>query len=466
MKRFMGEDFQLQSDLAIRLYNQYVKELPIIDYHCHLSANEIYENRGYTTLTEAWLAGDHYKWRAMRAVGIDEHYITGDASDYEKFLAWSKTVPQLIGNPLYHWTHMELQQFFDIHETLDEKTAPLIWEKANLLLNSGELNVRDLIEKSGVEVICTTDDPIDSLEFHQSLSEDQSFNVRVKPSFRPDKGLAIDSLGFLDWVDQLSSLTEMTIQSYQDFLKALGMRIDYFHQIGCRISDHGLDHFEFIQASEEEVSIIFNKVRNKESISAVEVVKYKSLTLVFLGEKYQEHNWVMQLHMNALRNNNSKMLNQIGPDTGFDAINDHLIAQPLRLFLDQLEREGALPRTIVYSLNPNDLPILATIMGSFQGDAIAGKMQLGSAWWFNDTKRGMLKQMEVLADTGVLSQFIGMLTDSRSFLSFSRHDYFRRILCNLLAQWVIDGEYPCDIDRLGKIASDISYYNAKNYFKF
>lgn len=466
MKTFMGEDFQLQSDLARQLYNDYVKTLPIIDYHCHLSPCEIFNNQSYTTLTEVWLAGDHYKWRAMRAVGIDEHYITGDASDYEKFLAWAKTVPQLIGNPLYHWTHMELQHFFNIYDTLDEKTAPTIWEQANDLLNGGKLNVRDLIEKSGVEVICTTDDPIDSLEFHQGLSEDQSFNVSVRPSFRPDKGLAIDSLDYLDWLHQLSRLTEKPITSYQDFLKALEERIDYFHKIGCRISDHGLDHFEFIQASEEEVAIIFKKVLNQKKISPIETVKFRSLTLVFLAKKYKQHNWAMQLHMNALRNNNSKMLGQLGPDTGYDAINDHLIAKPLCLFLDRLEVEGALPRTILYSLNPNDLPILATIMGSFQGDSIPGKMQLGTAWWFNDTKRGMIEQMETLANIGVLSQFIGMLTDSRSFLSFPRHDYFRRILCNLLAEWVMNGEYPNEMDRLGKIASDISYFNAKEYFEF
>ncbi len=462
----MDENFLLHSELAEKLYHEFAQDLPIIDYHCHLDPKEIYQNRSYKTITEVWLYGDHYKWRAMRTVGIDEHYITGDASDYEKFLAWAKTVPKLIGNPLYHWTHMELQFFFEIFELLDEETAPIIWEKANERLVSGELNVRDLISRANVEVICTTDDPTDSLVYHQKIANDTTFNVKVLPSFRPDKGLDPHSPTFLTWLEKLSDVSHRAIHSYQDLLSAFEQRIEFFHQIGGRISDHALDHFMFIATTLSEVEEIFARILAGEQISETEAIKYKSYTLTFLAKQYAKRNWAMQLHLNALRNNNTRMLNTLGPDTGYDAMNDHLVAQPLVSFFDQLEKEQALPRTIVYSLNPNDNAKLATIIGSFQGNGIPGKMQLGTAWWFNDTKRGMLDQMENLANIGVLSSFIGMLTDSRSFLSYPRHDYFRRIVCNLIADWVEAGEYPKQIDRLGDIIQGISYQNARTYFKF
>lgn len=462
----MDENFELFNETAEKLYHQYAKDLPIIDYHCHLSPQEIYENTQFENITQVWLYGDHYKWRAMRANGIEEKFITGNASDYDKFLAWAKTVPMLIGNPLYHWTHLELQRYFGIEETLSEKTAPAIWEKVNEMLTSGEWNVRDFIVKSGVEVVCTTDDPIDSLEYHEKIKEDKEFNVKVLPSFRPDKGLEINRNDFTDWVDQLAEVSRTNIDSYSTFLQALVKRIDFFHEVGCRVSDHALDSMVYAEADEEEVAAIFKKAIQGEKVSLVEEQKYKSYTLTFLGIEYHARDWAMQYHINAHRNNNTRMLNKLGPDTGYDSMNDELIAQPLVRLLDSLDQADALPKTILYSLNPRDNITLGTIIGSFQGGGVPGKMQLGTAWWFNDTKLGMIDQMEKLADTGVFSRFIGMLTDSRSFLSYTRHEYFRRIMCNLVGEWVENGEYPNDEEMLKKIVQGISYYNAKEYFNF
>ncbi|WP_058308875.1 glucuronate isomerase [Gracilibacillus massiliensis] len=466
MKGFMDDNFVLNNKTAEKLYHDYAKDLPIIDYHCHLSPQEIYENTQFENITKVWLYGDHYKWRAMRANGVEEKYVTGDASDYDKFLAWSKTVPQLIGNPLYHWTHLELKRYFGVEEPLNEDTAPAIWEKVNILLNSGEWNVRDFIVKSGVEVVCTTDDPVDSLEYHKKLKADTEFDVKVLPSFRPDKGLEINRDGFNDWVNKLSDASGITIDSYQSLLEALANRIDFFHEIGGRVSDHALDSMMYEEATEEEVAAIFKKALNGEKVTIEEEKKYKSFTLTFLGKKYHEKGWAMQYHINAHRNNNGRMFNQLGPDTGFDSMNDDLIAKPLVKLLDSLDRADALPKTILYSLNPRDNVTIATIIGSFQGGGVPGKMQFGTAWWFNDTKLGMINQMETLADIGVFSRFIGMLTDSRSFLSYTRHEYFRRIMCNLIGEWVENGEYPNDEETLGKIVKDISYSNAKAYFDF
>ncbi len=462
----MDDNFVLNNKTAEKLYHDYAKDLPIIDYHCHLSPQEIYENTQFENITKVWLYGDHYKWRAMRANGVEEKYVTGDASDYDKFLAWSKTVPQLIGNPLYHWTHLELKRYFGVEEPLNEDTAPAIWEKVNILLNSGEWNVRDFIVKSGVEVVCTTDDPVDSLEYHKKLKADTEFDVKVLPSFRPDKGLEINRDGFNDWVNKLSDASGITIDSYQSLLEALANRIDFFHEIGGRVSDHALDSMMYEEATEEEVAAIFKKALNGEKVTIEEEKKYKSFTLTFLGKKYHEKGWAMQYHINAHRNNNGRMFNQLGPDTGFDSMNDDLIAKPLVKLLDSLDRADALPKTILYSLNPRDNVTIATIIGSFQGGGVPGKMQFGTAWWFNDTKLGMINQMETLADIGVFSRFIGMLTDSRSFLSYTRHEYFRRIMCNLIGEWVENGEYPNDEETLGKIVKDISYSNAKAYFDF
>ena len=462
----MDENFELFNETAEKLYHQYAKDLPIIDYHCHLSPQEIYENTQFENITQVWLYGDHYKWRAMRANGVEEKYITGNASDYDKFLAWAKTVPMLIGNPLYHWTHLELQRYFGIEETLSEKTAPAIWEKVNEMLTSGEWNVRDFIVKSGVEVVCTTDDPIDSLEYHEKIKDDKEFNVKVLPSFRPDKGLEINRDGFTDWVGKLAEVSNTNIDSYSAFLQALVKRIDFFHEVGCRVSDHALDSMVYAEADEEEVAAIFKKAILGEKVSLEEEQKYKSYTLTFLGIEYHARDWAMQYHINAHRNNNTRMLNKLGPDTGYDSMNDELIAQPLVRLLDSLDQADALPKTILYSLNPRDNITLGTIIGSFQGGGAPGKMQLGTAWWFNDTKLGMIDQMEKLADTGVFSRFIGMLTDSRSFLSYTRHEYFRRIMCNLVGEWVENGEYPNDEEMLKEIVQGISYYNAKEYFNF
>lgn len=466
MKKFMDENFLLNNETAVNLYHTFAKDMPIIDYHCHLSPQEIYENKSFKNITEAWLYGDHYKWRVMRANGVEEKYITGDASDYDKFLAWAKTVPMTIGNPLYHWTHLELQRYFGVYELLNEETAPEIWEKVNAQLTSGEFGARDFITKSKVEVVCTTDDPIDSLEYHLKIKDDQEFNVKVLPSFRPDKGLEINRDGFVEWVGKLADVSEINIGNYAELLQAFSSRIEFFHSVGGRVSDHALDTVVYEEATEEEVAAIFNKALNGEKVSFEEEKKYKSYTLTYIGKEYARLGWVMQFHMHALRNNNERMFKQLGPDTGFDSINDGQIAKPLSQILNSLVRDDALPKTILYSLNPQDNYILGTMIGNYQGDGIAGKMQFGTAWWFNDQKDGMLDQMKALANLGLFSRFIGMLTDSRSFLSYTRHEYFRRIVCDLIGSWVENGEYPNDIKTLETIVKGICYENAKEYFQF
>ncbi|MDP4088582.1 MAG: glucuronate isomerase [Bacillota bacterium] len=465
MKKFMDEKFLLSSITAETLYENYAKDMPIIDYHCHLSSQEICENKQFKNITEAWLYGDHYKWRAMRAYGIAEKYITGDASDYDKFLAWAKVIPMTIGNPLYHWTHLELQRFFGVEELLNEKTAPIIWEKVNALLARVEYRAKGLIERSKVEVICTTDDPVDSLEYHIKLKEDKSFRVKVLPTFRPDKAIEISKSDFRDWIANLGRVISKHIDCYDSLLAALKDRALFFDSVGCKVSDHGLDYFPYMEASKEEVSNIFLKAMNGEAVTPQEEEKYKTNILRFLGEIYSEFGWAMQLHINVIRNSNTRMLGELGPNTGYDAVNDSKPAQKLYRFLDSLELRNSLPKTILYTLNPADNYVLATIMGSFQGIGIKGKVQLGAAWWFLDNREGMLEQMKTLANVGLLSCFVGMLTDSRSFLSYTRHEYFRRILCNLIGEWVDNGEVPEDMELLGEIVKNISYYNAKNYFQ-
>ncbi|MCT2197404.1 glucuronate isomerase [Paenibacillus sp. p3-SID1389] len=465
-KKFLGENFLLNSETAEKLYHQYAKELPIIDYHCHLSPQEIYENKTFRNLTEAWLDGDHYKWRVMRACGIDEELITGGADDYDKFLAWAKVVPQLLGNPLYHWTHLELQRFFGIDKLLNEETAPVIWEQANAQLQSEGFGARDLITKSKVTVVCTTDDPADSLEYHLKIKELEGFDTLVLPSFRPDKFLEINRATFKPWLAKLEAAAGKPIQNYGALLDALRERIDFFHEIGGRVSDHALDTLEYEKATLEEVEAIFAKALSQGSVTPEEERKYKSYTMVFLGKEYAARGWAMQLHIHALRNTNTAMFQRLGPDTGYDAINDGPLAEALARLLDAIEQDGGLPKTILYSLNPNDYWALASIMGSFQGGGVPGKIQFGTAWWFNDNKDGMIQQMHTLANFGVLSQFIGMLTDSRSFLSYTRHEYFRRLLCDVLGDWVERGEAPEDYALLGRIVTDICYGNAKRYFAF
>lgn len=465
MKKFMNENFLLSNDTAIALYHNYAKAMPIIDYHCHISPREIYENKKFTNLTEAWLYGDHYKWRAMRSNGIDEKYITGDGTDYEKFMAYAKTIPMSIGNPLYHWTHLELQKFFGIYDVLNEKTALQIWEKVNNMLNGEGFKVRDLIKKSNVKLICTTDDPTDTLEYHKKLKECKDFDVKVFPAFRPDKGIHIEREGFSSWVKKLSQVSEKAINNYTEFLEALQSRITFFNSVGCKVSDHALDYVPYAEAPLQEVEAIFAKALKGEAISVEETGKYITHTLKFCGTSYAKLGWAMQLHINPMRNNNTRMFKKLGPDTGYDSISDSNIAYNLSRFLDSLEKEDSLPKTILYTANPNDNYVLATMLENFQGSGIPGKMQFGSAWWFNDTRDGMIEQMKALANSGLLSRFVGMLTDSRSFLSYTRHEYFRRILCNLIGEWVENGEFPDDMELLGNIVQGICFNNAKDYFK-
>ncbi len=468
MKAFMDDQFLLSGETAVRLYHDYAKDMPIIDYHCHLSPQEIYENKAFSNITEAWLYGDHYKWRALRANGVPEKYVTGGdgASDYERFVEWAKTVPNTIGNPLYHWSHLELRRFFDIDELLNEQNAAVIWEKANEKLNGNGFRARDLIVKSNVKVICTTDDPVDSLEYHVKIKDIEDFDVQVLPSFRPDKVLEINRGGFRDWVEQLEQAAEMAIPDYDTLLAALESRVEYFHRAGCRVSDHALDYVPYKEVTKDEAAAIFARALKGEQVSPDEEKQYKTYTLIFLGKLYARHDWAMQYHINAARNNSLRQFNLLGPDRGFDSVNDSPVAYPLMKLLSSLDEENLLPRTILYSLNANDNEILAALMGSFQGGGIPGKIQLGSAWWFNDTKDGMLAQIKSLGNFGLLSRFVGMLTDSRSFLSYTRHEYFRRILCNLLGEWADNGEVPNDLELLGGMVQNISYYNAKNYFKF
>ncbi|EMT39351.1 Glucuronate isomerase [Thermoanaerobacter thermohydrosulfuricus WC1] len=463
MKNFMDENFLLTNDIAVTLYHQYARNMPIYDFHCHLSPKEIYENKRFKNITEIWLYGDHYKWRLMRANGIEEKYITGNADDYDKFMAYAKTIPMAIGNPVYHWTHLELQRYFGIYDLLNEKTAKSIWEKANEVINKDDFNVRNIIKKSNVKIIITTDDPTDSLEYHIKLKEQNEFDVKVLPAFRPDKGLGIEKEDFIPWLKKLEEVTGKEINNYDDFLQALEKRIEFFHTVGCRISDHALDYVFYQKTSKQEVEKIFKKALIRQHLTKEEIDSFKTYTLIFLGKKYAELKWVMQLHIGAMRNNNTKMYKILGPDTGYDSISDFKIAYPLARLLDSLDVEDSLPKTILYTLNPAANYVIATIIGNFQSGKIAGKMQFGAAWWFNDNKDGMIEQMKALANTGLLSRFVGIVTDSRSFLSYARHEYFRRILCNLLGEWVENGEVPNDIELLGKIVQGVSFNNVKEY---
>ena len=463
MKTFITDDFLLYNETAKELFHGTAKDLPIIDYHNHLNQKEILEDKNFTNLSEIWLGGDHYKWRAMRANGVDESYITGDRSDYEKFLEWSKTVPKTFGNPLYHWTHLELKHYFGIDELLNEKTAPAIWEEANKKLATKEMSVRSLLKKDKVKFLGTTDDPTDDLASHKAL-KDEGFEITVSPSFRPDKGLNLEREEFIGWLEKLGQVMNSSIETYDQLLDALASRVDYFDEHGCRASDHGIDVMFFEQATKEEAAAVFQKRLNGETLSAKEIEQYKTFTLLTLGELYAEKGWAMQLHLSALRNNNSRMFNILGPDTGFDSIGDLLIANKVSSFLDALDKNDKLPKTILYSLNANNNNVLASMAGNYQSSEIAGKVQFGTAWWFNDTIDGMEEQMRMLANIGLISNFVGMLTDSRSFLSFPRHEYFRRILCNLLGTWVEEQKIPKDMALLEQYVTDICYENSKRYF--
>ena len=462
----MREDFLLENDSAIKLYQDYAKDMPIIDYHCHLDIKEIFENKRFSNITEAWLYGDHYKWRAMRSNGIEEKYITGSATDYEKFLAWVQTLEKCIGNPLYHWTHLELQRYFGVYEPLSEKNAHAVWEKVNSLLKLEEYSARGIIKKFNVKVICTTDDPTDSLEYHSKIKEDHSLEVSILPAFRPDKGMDLNASGFTQWVEKLSKVAGLKITNYLEFLKALEQRINFFHEMGCRTSDHAVERVPYLESSQETIEEIFIQALQGKQISATDVERYKTAMLQFLGKQYAKLGWAMQLHMNSIRNNNTEMFTKLGPDTGFDSIHDHPMAACLSRLMDSLEREGCLPKTILYTVNPKDNSVICSMLGNFQGGGIPGKIQSGAAWWFSDNKTGMIEQMIALSNLGLLSRFIGMVTDSRSFLSYSRHEYFRRLVCNLLGTWIENGEAPADWDMVGAMVQDICYNNAKAYFDF
>ena len=467
MKKFMDENFLLTNETAIRLYHDYAKDMPIFDYHCHLSAREIAENKSYKNMTEIWLGGDHYKWRVMRSNGVLEASITGHAPDVEKFMAFAKTLPYTIGNPMYHWAHLELKRYFDIEEQLDETTAEKIWDVCNERLKTDAFTSRALIRRSNVEVICTTDDPIDTLEYHKMINEDTTFDTKVLPTFRPDKGLHIHLDTFLPWLKQLESTVGYGITSLALLFKAMEARVAYFHDYGCRLSDHALDEVQYEvqkKISFEEGDTIFKKALRGSILTQDEVIRYKSLVMHQLGKLYAKNGWTMQLHIGALRNNNTRMHEEVGPDTGFDSINDTVFARALSDFLNDLDTSDELPKTIIYVLNPRDNYVIGTMIGNFQGGGIAGKIQFGSGWWFCDQKDGMIDQMKTLAQLGLISRFVGMLTDSRSFLSYVRHEYFRRILCNLFGEWVENGEYPNNPEFLGRMIQDICYNNAKAYF--
>lgn len=465
MKPFLDENFLLESDTAETLYHQYAKDMPVFDFHCHLPPVEIAGNKKYENLSQIWLNGDHYKWRAMRTNGISESLITGDASDIDKFKAWAETVPYTIGNPLYHWTHMELQRYFGITDILSPSTAHYIFSKTMNLLQKDEFSVKSLLEKSNVKVVCTTDDPIDSLKYHIKIKKDGDLNTKILPTFRPDKAMAFENTSELNkYLEKLSNISGIKIIDYDSYLDALKNRHDYFNEHGCRISDHALVLPVYEKSESGEQDKLFKKILQGTSLEIKEIAKLKTAVLQELGKMNHKAEWTMQIHYGALRNNNSRLFTSIGPDSGFDSIADGSAAAPLSAFLNSLDKTGELPKTIIYTLNPVDNYTIGTLIGNFQDGTIPGKIQFGSGWWFNDQKDGMEMQMSALANLGLLSRFVGMLTDSRSFLSFPRHEYFRRILCNLIGNWVEKGEAPEDYKLLGKMVQDISYNNAVNYF--
>ena len=462
MKEFMGRDFLLTSPSAEKLYYEYAEKMPIYDFHCHLNPKEIYEDKQYRSLTEVWLGGDHYKWRLLREAGISEELITGSAPDYDKFLAYATVMPEMIGNPIYAWTHLELRRFFGINEPLCPETAERIYAIAGERLKT--LTARKLIVGSGVRAICTTDDPADTLEYHILIAEDETFDVTVRPSFRPDKAVKIELETFLPWIKTISEVVGYPVNSYSALKSALKERAYYFDAVGCVCSDHGLDTVEFAEAAEEECEAIFKKALRGEKLTSLEVEKYKGSLMVYLGRIYKELGWVQQYHIGAMRNNSKRRYLALGADTGFDAINDANFAPKLSALMNALDETDSLPKTILYCLNPRDNEVLATVMNCFQSGETEGKIQFGSGWWFNDQKDGMERQMETLMQVGLISKFVGMLTDSRSFLSYTRHEYFRRILCSKLGALIENGEYPADFERVGKIVQNICYNNAVKYF--
>ncbi len=462
---FLGENFLLENDFAAELYHTFAKGLPIIDYHNHLPPQEIAEDRQFENITQIWLNGDHYKWRAMRANGVNEHFITGQASDWEKFEKWAETVPSTLRNPLFHWTHLELQRYFGIDVLLKKENAREVFDECNRLLQTPEFSVRNLLRKMKVEVVCTTDDPTDDLRWHRQIIGD-GFEIKTLPTFRPDKAILIENEGFVAYIEKLGKSSNRTISTFQNLLDTLQNRVDFFHENGCRLSDHGLEQAYAEDYSDEEVAAIFKKRLSGQLVERQEALKFMSAMLVRLGRMYHAKGWVQQFHLGALRNQNSRLLGQLGPDTGFDSIGDFSQAKALGRLLNRLDSSNQLTKTILYNLNPRDNEVMATMAGNFNDGTVAGKMQYGSAWWFLDQLDGMEKQINTLSNMGLLSRFIGMLTDSRSFLSFPRHEYFRRLLCNLIGRDVHNGQLPDDTKWLGGIVEDICYRNAKGYFGF
>ena len=466
MKNFLDQDFLLQTKTAQRLYHEFASHQPIIDYHCHLPPDQIADDINFKNITQIWLYGDHYKWRAMRANGVNEAYITGNKTDEEKFMQWAATVPYTLRNPLYHWTHLELQRYFGINELLSPASAQKIYAQCNEKLQSPEFSIRNILKSKNVEVVGTTDDPLDNLSHHQKLKQD-GYSVKVLPAYRPDKAMNADDIAGLNkYIDQLESVANVSISNIDEYLSALKARHDYFAENGCKLSDHGLEQIYSEDYTDAEIATIFTKIRNSEVLLPLEILKFKSAMLYYFAIWDHEKGWVQQFHLGALRNNNARALTNLGPDTGWDSIGDFAQGRALSKFLNRLDTTNQLAKTIIYNLNPADNELFATMVGNYNDGSVAGKMQFGSAWWFLDQKDGMIKQLNALSNMGLLSRLVGMLTDSRSFMSFPRHEYFRRLLCNLLGDDIENGELPNDIEWTGKIVSDICYFNAKNYFNF
>ncbi len=464
MKPFMDEQFMLKTPTSQILYHQYAAKMPIWDYHCHISPADIALDTQYENLTQLWLSADHYKWRMMRSDGIDEHFITGPAADEEKFLAFARMLPKAIGNPMYHWCHLELQRYFGYEGVLNEETAETVWALTEEKLRTGSLSVRQLLRQSRVDMIGTTDDPADDLKWHRMLSQEPDFQTKVVPSFRPDKALNIEKPEFLVYLQRLGASCNRNITCVEELLLVLEQRLAYFVSLGCNASDHGLDEISYIPTDAAAANTIMAQALQGNSPTAENSMRFKSFVLLQLGKLYKQNNIVMQLHYGAMRNINQKMMEVLGPDSGYDAIANTASSHGLARFLNALEEEDGLPKTILYSLNPCDNEVLVSIMGAFQQAGVPGKIQHGSAWWFCDTREGMRRQLISLAELGILGNFIGMLTDSRSFLSYPRHEYFRRVLCDLLGDWVEQGLYPADMDYLGKLVENVCYHNARLYF--
>lgn len=464
MKKFMDENFLLSSETAKILFHKYAKDMPIIDYHCHIPPREIAENKNYDSITTLWLAGDHYKWRLMRANGIDEKYITGDASDYDKFLAFASALEGAVGNPLYHWSHLELQRYFGIDEELNQESAKRIFEACNAKLQNGELGAHKIIKDSNVACVGTTDDPVDDLQWHRKIREDGAVTGVVIPTFRPDQLFQVDGTLFSAYVKQLSAVSNREIKQVKDLFEVLSARMDWFDEMGCKSSDHGMEEIPYVIVDDSEIERLFVRLVNGEIISEAEKNAFVTALMLFLGKEYAKRGWVMQLHFGVVRNTNEKMFNAIGKDTGFDRIRGNVSVDGLAKYLNHLDRENALPKTILYSLDPNDNAVLDVLCGCFSETGVKGKVQHGAAWWFNDHLPGMREHLEDLASRGLLSSFVGMLTDSRSMLSYTRHEYFRRILCEFVGNKVENGEFAWNEERLGKMVQDISYNNAKEYF--